>query len=221
MRATNINLREHTAVRYTEEWPRGEAVHTNTGERISSHQFVVAAGAWAQSIKIHAAPLPVTPSKGQTLRVKLRPGLDHSEVHRSEHIYIVPRTQGPQAGSAIIGATVEDAGFDITTDPTDLARLRALAAEVIPKLADEQTAPQLEAWAGLRPSTPDGLPILGRNGYSEEFLATGHYRNGILLAPATAQVIADLIERKTLPIDITPFSPERFTAAAGKMGLPA
>jgi glycine oxidase len=143
------------------------------------------------------------------LRVQLPSPL--TEVHRSEHIYIVPRTLGPQAGTALIGATIEDAGFDTTTHPADLATLRARAAELLPALASESNAPQLEAWAGLRPFTPDELPLLGALPFSpREFAATGHFRNGILLAPATAHVMADLLENKSPTIDLAPFSPTRF-----------
>jgi len=146
------------------------------------------------------------------LRVQLPPGLQGlREVHRSDEIYIVPRTLGPQAGTALIGATIEDAGFDTSTHPRDLTHLRALAANLLPALADESSAPQLEAWAGLRPHTPDRLPLLGPvEPGSRHFLATGHYRNGILLAPATAVILADLIEAKPSNLDLTSFSPSRF-----------
>jgi glycine oxidase len=166
---------------------------------------VIASGAWSDP-----AQNLVAPRKGQMLRVALPPSLrDLREVHRAEHIYIVPRTQGPQAGSALIGATVEDAGFDKTVQALALAHLRALAAEILPALASESDAPVLESWAGLRPGTPDGMPLLGKAG--SQYFATGHFRNGILLAPATAVVIADLIEGKTPAVDISPFAPQRFS----------
>ncbi len=126
-------------------------------------------------------------------------------VVRTPDIYIVPRTSGPNAGRAIIGATIEDAGFDKTLHPSDIAHLRSLAAALLPPLAD---APQFEAWAGLRPATPDGLPILGAL-TPNHFIATGHYRDGILLAPATAHVIAQLLLKEQTSIDLTPFSPTR------------
>jgi glycine oxidase len=170
-----------------------------------SAQLVYAAGAWSTQI----FPIPVTPRKGQMLRVQLPSSLDLSEVHRTEHIYVCPRTQGPQAGTALIGATVEDAGFDTTTSPVDLSRLRALAAELLPALADPALAPEVESWAGLRPSTPDSLPVIGRLPHRQA-IATGHYRNGILLAPATAAVLADLLESRSSAVDLAPFRPTRF-----------
>src|SRR5665213_1447514 len=102
-------------------------VRDATGTEFSAPQLVHCNGAWFRGQ--HA----VSPRKGQMLRVQLPSPL--TEVHRAEHIYIVPRTLGPQAGTALIGATIEDAGFDTTTDPADLANLRAWAAELLPMLA--------------------------------------------------------------------------------------
>jgi glycine oxidase len=169
-------------------------------------------GAWFQS---SLAP-PVTPRKGQMLRVRLPPslrGLD--QVHRSERIYIVPRLFGPQAGSALIGATVEDAGFDTTLQPTALSALREAASALLPALAGLDNAPALEAWAGLRPATPDQLPVLGKlPNDPAQIVATGHYRNGILLAPATAVLIADLLEGIPGPPWLQTFAPHRFALVA-------
>lgn len=175
--------------------------------------FVVhAVGAWAGA---HG----VAPRKGQMLRVQLPREHGLHTVHRSEAVYVVPRTQGPQAGTALIGATVEDAGFETEVVPEALAGLRTLAAALVPELpglADARQTPMVEAWAGLRPSTPDGLPLLG---YLEDdagvagprqVIATGHFRNGILLAPATAVLVADLIEGRPATLDLEAYSPSRF-----------
>ncbi|QMV19829.1 FAD-dependent oxidoreductase [Granulicella sp. 5B5] len=172
---------------------------------------VMAAGAWAGKLSPEGR-VPVSPRKGQMLRVALPEELRAlGEVHRSEAVYVVPRTAGPQAGTAVIGATVEDAGFDTATHADDLERLRALAAELLPALSDEQAAPIVEAWAGLRPATPDMLPVIGRDG--DVLWATGHFRNGILLAPATAQIVADLIEGKEPVVTLDAFAPQRFRAS--------
>ncbi len=162
--------------------------------------------------------LPVVPRKGQMLRVRLPSGSRINEVHRSERVYVVPRTKGSQAGTALIGATVEDAGYDTSTTPAALARLREMGATLVPEIADTSTAPAVEAWAGLRPTTFDGLPILGRvtpphGAHSSGvpcFAATGHFRNGILLAPATAAVMVDLLEDRISSVDLEPFSATRF-----------
>jgi glycine oxidase len=198
VRATSIDLREHTGDLEVADTPDGIFVRDSIGTEFSAPQLVHCNGAWFRGRNA------ISPRKGQMLRVQLSSPL--TEVHRAEHIYIVPRTLGPNAGTALIGATIEDAGFDTTTHPTDLANLRARAAELLPALAE---APQLEAWAGLRPYTPDGLPILGALS-PREFAATGHFRNGILLAPATARVMADLLESKSPTINLTSFSPNRF-----------
>ncbi len=167
------------------------------------------------------ADLPVTPRKGQMLRVLIPPRLNLREVYRSEHVYVVPRQFGPQAGTALIGATVEEAGFDPTLSPQALQALRNRAAALVPALADEALTPTVEAWAGFRPSTPDALPILGELAPAavagspavnlpRRLVATGHYRNGILLAPGTAAVLADLLQGRTPAVSLDMYSPNRF-----------
>ncbi len=175
--------------------------------------MVYAAGAWTSELMagVRAEPVSVAPRKGQMLRVRLPFAL--TEVHRSEQVYIVPRTTGPQAGTALIGATVENAGFDTTVHPAALDDLRALAARLLPAFASTAEAPTVESWAGLRPATPDLLPVLGACARPGEFIATGHYRNGILQAPATALLMADLIEGKPPTLDLSALSPRRFTTA--------
>jgi glycine oxidase len=138
------------------------------------------------------------------LAVELPSSLPLPIVVRTSDIYIVPRTTEAKGIRAIIGATVEEAGFDKTVHPTDITRLRSLAAQLLPPIAE---ARELETWAGLRPATADNLPLLGSlPGSENRFLATGHYRNGILLAPATASVMADLISGKRPLIDPSAFS---------------
>jgi glycine oxidase len=212
VRATSIDLREHTELQVTEDWPRGRTVFTRTGEQLRVQSVVFATGAWAQTRPLHLRNynLSVIPIKGQMLRLQIPKDLSLREVHRSEHIYIVPRTSGPQAGTALIGATLETTGFDTTTNPDDLAALRARAAALLPAFASETQSPVIESWAGLRPATPDHLPIFGQDSCPNEFLALGHFRNGILLAPATAAILADLIEGKQPTIDLAAFSPTRF-----------
>jgi glycine oxidase len=136
--------------------------------------------------------------------------LELREVHRSSSIYVLPRTQGPQAGTALIGATEEDAGFDIGTSQADLDELRNRAAALFPTFGDSIAAPQVEAWAGLRPATIDRLPLIGHMpGSVHQWIAVGHHRNGILLAPATAVALADLLENEPLGVDLSPFDPAR------------
>jgi glycine oxidase len=187
VRATTIQLHEHTR-----DFPK-----TYGGSSIDC------TGAWCQANHF------MRPRKGQMLRVQMPADLPLHEAYRSEHAYILPRTLGPQAGTALIGATLEDIGFDLQTHTADLNHLRSLAAQMVPEFFSSTTAPELEAWAGLRPGTPDDLPLIGELS-TNKFIATGHFRNGILLAPATAVLLADLIEGKQPDISLATFSPHRF-----------
>jgi glycine oxidase len=124
-------------------------------------------------------------------------------VIRAPEIYLVPRSDG----RILVGATVEDAGYDKRVDPDTVQRLHHAAIELVPGLGHARIH---EAWAGLRPGSPDGLPILGATRTPGYFVATGHFRDGILLAPVTAHAMAQLISCADLEYDLTPFSPERF-----------
>ena len=172
----------------------------NTSVVILDHTTLASApptGCLINTLGPWSAP-PAAPRKGQMLAVSVPDSIALDYVIRTEHIYIVPRLHGPRAGQAVLGATVEDAGFSTHTEPASLAHLRRLAAAFLPALADETALPMVDQWAGLRPYTPDNLPILGEieppdRGGTKHFVATGHYRNGILLAPATAHVMAELL----------------------------
>jgi glycine oxidase len=107
----------------------------------------------------------------------------------------------------LIGATAEEAGFDKQTVPETIQKLRQAALDLVPKLADARI---LEAWAGLRPGTPDGLPILGATPTLGYFVATGHFRDGILLAPVTAKVMGQVIAGERPEIDLSAFAAARF-----------
>ncbi|MGD0648245.1 MAG: FAD-dependent oxidoreductase [Acidobacteriaceae bacterium] len=211
--ATSIRLLEHTQIVAVHQDPGGASIELIGGQVIDAQAVVYAAGAWTSEVMaaLDSDHLSITPCKGQMLRVRLPFPLD--EVHRCERIYICPRTHGPQAGTALIGATVEDAGFDTSVHADDLDALRALAAKLIPEFVSEAEAPMVESWAGLRPATPDRLPILGACSRPGQFIATGHYRNGILQAPGTALVMADLIEGKAPAIDLSALSPLRFACS--------
>ena len=205
VRATTIDLRPHTPVRIVRSLNQAIEVHT-PADTLHPSFFIDCTGAWA----ITSSRLPhlrVTPRKGQMLAVSLPPSFPLHFVVRTPDIYIVPRTADPTAPRAIIGATVEDVGFDTTVDSSSIASLRSRAADLLPLLAQ---APELETWASVRPATRDELPILGPlPGQTNHLLATGHYRNGILLAPATAHVIAQLIYNETPLIALSAYAPDR------------
>jgi glycine/D-amino acid oxidase-like deaminating enzyme len=165
----------------------------------AAEKVVNCAGAWAGSIAPYE--FPVKPVKGQMLAVVEAPPLKH--VVRSKQVYLVPRSDG----RLVIGSTLEDAGFNKQTDVNTLQRLFEAAVALVPGVAKSR---RHEAWAGLRPGTPDELPILGETAVSGFFAATGHYRDGILLAPITARVMADLLVDGSCGHDLTAFSPNRF-----------
>lgn len=210
VRSSNIQLVEHASRVEISERPDGISIHPQHNPTLEPKRLVHASGAWFTGTGPSGRPA-ITPRKGQMLRVQIPATMSLPEVHRSSSIYVVPRSQGPQAGTALIGATEEDAGFDIHTSQADLDQLRDLAAALLPALGDSTAAPQVEAWAGLRPATADGLPLIGKLPSAQhQWIAAGHYRNGILLAPATAAALADLLEDKAPAVNLLPFDPARF-----------
>ena len=167
-----------------------------------SPKVVNCAGAWSGQIAPHA--FPTRPVKGQMLcLVSTSRMLKH--VIRSPEVYLIPRSDG----RIILGTTVEEAGFDKRTDVATIQRLHGAAIAMVPEL---RNAKILEDWAGLRPGTPDALPILGATSTPGYYVATGHFRDGILLAPITARVMADVVEGKRPEHDLAPFSPARFSS---------
>ena len=164
-------------------------------------KIVNCAGAWSGQIGPH--PLPTRPVKGQMLCLAMPQRELIHHVIRSPEVYLIPRSDG----RLLVGATVEEAGFDKRTDRATIQRLHQAAVALVPQLADARF---LDAWAGLRPGTPDALPILGATTTPGYFIATGHFRDGILLAPITAEVMADVIEGRPPEHDLTAFSPARF-----------
>ncbi len=169
-------------------------------EPIAANHFVNCAGAWADFPALAIAPdrpLGVHPRKGQMATVRLRPPHVLTQVLRTPDIYIVPRGDG----RLVVGATVEHSGFDKSVEPAAIARLLVAAADLYPPVAHAEI---LESWAGLRPGTPSQLPLIGQLAPGR-WLAGGHFRNGILLAPATARALSQLLRGKTPEIDLSPF----------------
>ncbi|GAC1645704.1 MAG: glycine oxidase ThiO [Acidobacteriaceae bacterium] len=190
-------LHEHEVIEINDR-----AVLSSAGE-FTADAIVNCAGAWAGSL-VRQFSMPVTPAKGQIFSVVPERGNGIQNVVRSEEIYCVPRADG----QVVIGATVEHVGYDKRVEPETIQNMHRLAAKLVPSLSHARIA---DAWAGLRPVTPDRLPLLGAYvNVPGCFVATGHFRNGILLAPATARVMADLIVGAAPQISIEAFSPERF-----------
>jgi len=187
---------------------RVTGVKLASGESVLAEHVVLAAGAWTGDIAGQRHRVPVRPIRGQMFAVNARnatarePVLEH--VLLTHGCYIVPRDDG----RLLVGATVEDVGFRDGPTPRGLSGLMQSATRVLPVLAD---LPVVETWAGFRPGTPDGLPVIGADPLVQGlYYATGHFRNGILLAPATAACIADLVTGVTPAISLDPFSVMRF-----------
>jgi glycine oxidase len=179
--------------------PGGE-VRTDAGP-VHAGQIVVATGAWAGAGLPGLDPLPVRPVKGQTVRLRGEPLLER--VVRFDGGYLVPRADG----ELILGATVEERG-DVAVTAGGIYELLRDAAEVVPGILELEVS---EVLAGLRPGTPDNAPLLGRRG--DVLVAGGHFRNGILLAPVSAELVAAELagEAPELP---PAFSPARFDLVA-------
>ncbi|MDJ0797507.1 MAG: glycine oxidase ThiO [Calothrix sp. MO_167.B12] len=182
-------------------------IQTNGGLLQADH-YVMATGAWSNEL----FPLPVKPKKGQMLSLRVpesMPTLPLTRVLFGENIYIVPRRER----RIIIGATTEDVGFTPHNTPGGIQTLLAAATRLYPQLQEYAIE---EFWWGFRPSTPDELPILGTSHCDNLTFAAGHYRNGILLAPITARLIADLICQQKSDPQLEHFHYSRFQSPSPK-----
>lgn len=184
------------------------SVHT-TGNTLFAGHFVNCCGAWAGAVIDGLANLPVEPVKGQMAELRCAPEQLRCVV-RAPGVYLIPRGDG----RITLGATIERAGFD---DQVDEGAIRGLVNGAR-KLMPELSMPVLQSWAGLRPGTPDGLPVMGpaldsrsENTAARCWHVTGHYRDGILLAPATALVMAQAIAGEQTSVALDAFGAERFT----------
>jgi len=173
-----------------------------SGEQFDAARVVIASGVRSPEIGGISPPIPVAPRKGQILALTSN-GREFTHMIRWEHAYMVPR----RSGELIVGATNEDAGFDRSITPAGVGSLLHGAQQLSTHLAN---LPIAEIWSGLRPATPDGLPVIGRAGVDGLVYATGHHRNGILLAPITAASVANLIENRPSPVALDAFAPSRF-----------
>lgn len=174
--------------------------------KIAAGTVVIAAGAWTGGISPADKALPnlgIEPVRGQMVCFGASPRLTRHVIY-SARGYLVPRMDG----RLLAGSTTEDAGFDKRVTATGIESIISHAREIAPAISQLS---MLDYWAGLRPKAADGLPVLGP--YAEIdglFYATGHYRNGILLAPITGELIADAITTQKVDPLIKPFTPDRF-----------
>jgi len=190
-----VEIRSRAAVEQMQ--PRDSHVEVIAeGVSVRAGKAVNCCGAWSG--------VPVKPRKGQMLYLQPQTANLLTHVFRAPEVYLVPRS----SGKILAGATVEDVGFNKTVEPETIHHLHQAAAKFIPGLA---SANVIASWAGLRPGTPDDLPVLGETASANVFIASGHFRNGILLAPIKATVMADLLQEKPLQVDLSAFAFSRFT----------
>lgn len=200
----NVDIATGTPVLAVETEGR-KVTSVRTAKSIYPTRFAInCAGAWASNLT--PASIRTHPVKGQMLSIVPKHGthfpLEH--VVRSEGCYLIPRSDG----RIVVGSTVEEVGFDKNVQPEVIQRLHRAAAILMPELGEGKI---LEAWAGLRPGTPDALPMIGETSYRGYLAATGHFRDGILLAPITAHIIGELVAGQTPDFSLIPFAPERFS----------
>jgi glycine oxidase len=171
-------------------------------EKVSAKWTIIAAGSFSAGIAGVNTYAPVRPAKGQMVSLRC----ERVKVERvlwSDKIYLVPRNDG----RILAGATVEYAGFDKKVTAGALEKLLSSAIELAPDLAHARVE---ETWAGLRPDSPDHLPILGPADIDGLLIATGHFRSGILLTPITARLIREWVTEQRVSVDWERFSPLRF-----------
>lgn len=205
-----VRIERSVEVRGVQRGPDGIAgITCGAGETVRAGRYVLAAGAWTDLLgAVLGLRLATRPIRGQILLLALpRQVLGHV-VNRGLE-YLVPR----EDGRLLVGSTLEDAGFDRTTTPAVIDRLRAFAAML---LGDLPGARVEQVWAGLRPGSADGLPTIGPvPGCDNAFVAAGHFRAGLHQSTGTAVLVADLIEGRTPPLDPTPFAADRPPAEPG------
>ncbi len=189
---------------------RVNGVKTPRGD-VYAGTTILAAGAWSSELlKPLGLDLKVRPIKGQMLLAGGPPDFCRHMILDGES-YLIPRADG----RILVGSTLEDVGFDKSVIVETLGDLAQRGARLMPELGK---LPMVTSWAGLRPATPDRLPYLGKGPVDGLIVATGHYRNGILLAPITAELVADLLAGQPSSIDLAPFDPMRVPQAIESAG---
>jgi len=198
----NVTIHEQCEVSgFVRDGERILGVSTASGDMLAD-QVVLAAGAWSgELLKTLGLDLPVEPVKGQMILYKCASNFLSSMV-LAKGRYAIPRRDG----HILVGSTLEHEGFDKTPTDAALASLKASAIELIPALADAQVVGH---WAGLRPGSPEGIPYIGAmSGFEGLWLNCGHYRNGLVLAPASCQLLADLLLGHEPEINAAPYAPQ-------------
>ena len=197
-----VEIRSQAAVQgWKIEADRVSSVCTPEDE-ISADYFIVASGAWTTGLlESTGITLPIEPVRGQMILFKGPPGLV-SRITLYKGRYVIPRRDG----HVLVGSTLEYTGFDKQTTQQGLQDLKKSAFELIPDLAEQ---PIVQHWAGLRPGSPDGVPVTGPHPQiANLFINAGHFRNGVVLGPATARLLADQLLARSPDLDPKPYLPE-------------
>jgi thiazole synthase len=196
-----------------------KGIKLEDGRILSSKSVVIANGAWMRNL----LPVPITPHKGQSFSLRMPTDTEPilSRILFAQDTYIVPKSDG----RIVVGATVEAGSFDPNVTPAGMMHCMSNAMQLVPGLGD---LPVEETWAGLRPTTPDKGPILGRTKWDNLYIAGGYWRNGVLLAPKTGQLIGDLVindgkilENESDELLLEAFKWDRFTVKGGGKKLAA
>jgi glycine oxidase len=177
----------------------GERISTwndTGGERYEADAFVLTAGAWSRGLLgEHAMDIRIKPMRGQMLLYRLAPGALENILY-SEDFYLIPRRDG----HILAGSTVEDVGFDKSSTPQAAADLHRKAIRLLPALAD---APIVKHWSGLRPGSPENVPTIARHpSFCNLYLNAGHFRYGVTMAPASAEILADLMAGRPSALEV-------------------
>jgi glycine oxidase len=196
------------SVRLSDGGVRG--VELGDGTAIAAERVLLAAGAWLGSIEVPGLELPVRPMKGEIVRLRARRDERPCErIIAAERVYIVPRA----SGEVVVGATVEDRGFDTRVTAGGVHELLREAYRALPEIAELELA---GCEAGLRPTTPDNAPLIGATAVERLLVAGGHHRNGVLLAPFTAAVIGACLRGEALPDAAAALAPDRFVPTGSR-----
>ncbi len=210
-RRAGVEVRESRVTGLRRVGDRVTGVVTQDGDELASGRVLLAAGAASGAIEgLPRGAVPTRPVKGQLLHLR-RPAGDPLTIAerniRGVDVYIVPRADG----RVVVGATAEERGWDRSVTAGAVLHLLRAAWELLPGLAEYELT---ETIAGLRPGSPDNRPLIGWGPLEGLVVATGHYRNGVLLTPLTSEAIAALLTDRTPPVDLGPFDPRRFESSA-------
>ncbi len=204
-RNAGVEIYENLEQADIEQWRQDVAVRSKNGSTFAGERLVICSGAWAQELeRIFGLNIPVYPIRGQICAYSIPAGTVRHMVFGSQG-YVVSKANG----TLVCGASEDVSGFDDSVTDNGISRLRRWNKQLFPFLEERQP---FHKWAGLRPATQDGYPLLGAlRGFGHVVFAAGHYRNGILLSPVTGSIAADLIDGRLPAVPLDSFSPERFT----------